>query len=335
VNRFSAGILQCSGEIDVKLQIQSDQSGSALVMVMIFFLIFTVVGTAYLSLSALEASSSVAQVQRTRAFILAESALCQSLWRINHGNDLLGTFNQDSLIADYDSLSYLLTAEGNSGNTTCQLKIQLQNDHPFNHVVGYQTSLDTLHYFMNHLPNHGIEQFSEMPDLTPVLNYYNSIADYYYYGDQPFYGLMEPGIHYVDGRVVMHNGTFLNGTLIATAGVKFLGTVTIIAQKDSDDSTRYYPAIIAGDTARTEIDISGNPQLTVYGAIFCTGCAIFLGKSISGPIVAPEIVLKGWVHINDWNDPYLYALPAGFELPEIINSKKIIVRGSWQETGYM
>jgi len=319
----------------VKLQIQSDQSGGALVLVMIFFLIFTIVGTAYLSLSALEASSSAAQVQRARAFILAESALSQSLWRLNHVDYASGTFNQDSLVADYDSLSYLLTAEGNAGNTTCHLKIQLQNDHPFNHVVGYQTSLDTLHYFMNHLPNHGIDQFSEFPSLTPALIYYNSIADYYYYGDKSFYGLMPPGIHYVDGKVVMHNGTFLNGTLIATEGVKFLGTVTIIAQKDSDDSTRYYPAIIAGDTAQTEIDISGNPQLTVYGAIFCTGSAIFLGKSISGPIVAPDIVLKGWVHINDWNDPYLYALPAGFELPESINPKKIIVRGSWQAIGYL
>jgi len=319
----------------MKLQIHFDQSGSALVMVMIFFLIFTVIGTAYLSLSALEASSSVAQVQRARAFILAESALSQSLWCINHGSDLSGSFDQDSIIANYDSTTYIITAEGNTGNTTCQLEIQLQNDHPFNHIVGYQTELDTSHYFLKHLPNHGIAQFNELPSLIPALNYYNSIADYHHYGDQFFYGIMMPGIHYVDGKATLHNGTFLYGTLIATEGVKFLGTVTIIAQKDSDDSTRYYPAIVAGDTASTEIDISGNPMLTVHGAIFATGCAIFLGKSLTGPIVAPKVVLKGWVYINDWKNPYLYSVPAGFELPVYNNYRKIILRGSWQKIGYM
>jgi hypothetical protein len=318
----------------VKLRIRSDQSGSALVMVMIFFLIFTVIGTAYLSLSALEASSSVAQVQRARSFIFAESALSQSLWRLNHGSDLLGTFDQDSLTAIYDSTTYLLTAEGKVGNTTCQLQILLQNDHHFNHVLSYTDDLDTNKYKINHLPGHEIKQFTSLPDIVQVLNYYYSIADYKYTGDQTFQGTMSSGIHFVEGEANLKNNTVLHGTIIATEMVKLLGSVTIIAQKVPPDSTSYYPAIIAGDTAKTEIDIHTNPQVTIFGAVFATGKIFIMGMA-TGPLIAPEIKLRGPNEINDHNDPFLYSIPPGFNLIESESLQKIIVRGSWQETGYL
>jgi len=318
----------------VKPQIQSDQSGGALVMVMIFFLIFTIIGTAYLSLSALEVSSSVTHVQRARAFILAESALNKSLWRINHGGVLFGTFDQDSLVAIYDSTSNLLTAEGNAGKTTCQLEILLQNDHQFNHVISYTDELDTNKYKINHLPGHDIEQFSSMPDIGPVLNYYYSIANYRYTENHTFQDSVPTGIHYVEGAATFKNNTVLYGTIIATEKVKLLGTVTIIAQKVPPDSTSYYPAIIAGDTAMTDVDIHINPQVTIFGAVYATG-EIFIMGVVSGPLIAPRIKLRGPNEMDDQNDPCLYSIPPGFDLVETASSRKIIVKGSWQKVGYM
>jgi len=335
VNRFFAGILPCSGEIEVKPRIQSDQSGGALVMVMIFFLIFTIIGTAYLSLSALEVSSSVTHVQHARAFIFAESALNLSLWRLNHGGYVSGTFNQDSLVALYDSTSNLLAAEGNTGKTTCQLEILLQNDHHFNHVISYTDELDTNKYEINNLPGHEIEQFTSLPEIEPILSYYNSMANYHYIENHTFEGVVTPGIYFVEGEATFKNNTVLHGTIIATKKVKLLGTVTIIAQKVPPDSTSYYPAIIAGDTAKTEIDIYANPQVTIFGAVYVANGEIFIMGVASGPLIAPIIKLRGPNEMDDQNDPCLYSIPPGFDLVETESSRKIIVKGSWQKVGYL
>lgn len=310
-----------------------DQSGGVLIMVMVFFLVFTIIGTAYLSLAALEGRSSIAQYQRTRAFLLAESALNLSLWRINHGPDYLGTFSNDSLAAVYDSTTYILTGTGFAGNATRQLQVQLFKDHPFNHIVSYQTLLDTSNFSLSSMTGHGISRFNPLPGIASALNYYQDSASYRYYSDQTFSGTMSSGIHFVDGNATMKNGTVLNGTLIVTEGVKFLGAVTINAQKDKSDTTRYYPALIAGDTAQTEIDITGNPQLIINGAVYSNGYIIFKGKLISGPIVAPKVILKSGVEINDQNSARYYRYPAGFDSPENFDWKKLIVKGSWRRIG--
>lgn len=303
------------------------EEGSILGLVLIWFLTMTVLGTAFLTLAAFEGQHSARQEQRAAAFFLAEGGLNLALWRINHGPDLYGTFSADGVSVVYDSITYNLSATGSSGPVFCQMDVTLFKDHPFNHIVAYCSELDTQNYYLAYRQGHGIAHFAELPEID--LGYYFAIADYYYSSDQTFSGAMSNGIHFIDGGVTMKNGTTLNGTLIATEGIRFLGSVTINAQQ-MPDSSLYYPAIIAGDTAKTEIDITGNPQLVVNGIIFSTGTVIFRGRHLTGPIVADKVTLKSGVDINDVGVTTYYQYPPGFSPQDEFDWPKEVLSGSWQ-----
>ncbi|MFA4907179.1 MAG: pilus assembly PilX N-terminal domain-containing protein [archaeon] len=301
------------------------EDGSILGMVLVFFLILTIVGTAFLTLASQESMLSAKQYHRTRAFYRAESGLNIALWRINHGADNFGTFSTDTVTVEFDTLTNILSATGTSGTAERTLQVSLFQDHPFNHIVSYQTALDTSGFILENLNGHDIQTYTQMPHV--VLSYYSSHADYYYTVDTSF-SVMTPGIYYVDGDVTMKNGTVLNGTLVATKSVKFIGTVTINAQL-VPDTTIYYPALVSGDTVQTS-DVSGNPNLTINGAVFSSGIVNFKGKTISGPIIANKVVLKSGVIIDDQGSDKYYHYPPGFTAEENFDWEKRRVKGSWR-----
>ncbi|MFH1214019.1 MAG: hypothetical protein V1681_08005 [Candidatus Neomarinimicrobiota bacterium] len=307
----------------------ASENGSVLGMVLVLFLVMTILGTAFLTLAAYEGKFSVRQEQSVAAFFRAESGLNLALWRINHGPDLLGSFSNSEVAVVYDSIGQDLTATGIAGPLSCELAVTLEEDHPFNHIVSYQTVLDTQNYYLTYREGRGIARFDPLPEVD--MGYYFSIADYYYDHDETFWGTMPPGIHYIDGKVTMQNGTFLNGTLIATEGMVFHGSVAILAQQ-MPDSSLYFPAIIAGDTAQTEIDITGTPQLVVLGIVYSTGSVIFKGRLLTGPIVAKHVTLKSGVDINDLGQTTYYQYPPGFSGPDEFDWPKSVVSSTWHRT---
>jgi len=304
------------------------ENGSILGMVMIFFLVLTIIGTAFLSMAAQEGKLSTRSVQRTQALASAECGINIGLWRINRGPDSQGTFSNGSMSVTYDSLAMVLTSTGTSVSASKTVSVELWEDHSFNHILTFGESLDTINFTLTSMKSHDIIQFNELP--TVDLAYYHSIADYIYSSDQVFSSTLNSGIHYVNGHVDAKEGTYLDGTLIATKGVKFTGHVTINAQL-VPDTTIYYPALIVCDTTSTEYDeVSGNPNLTINGAIYSTGFVSFGGKLLSGPIIAPSIELKSGVIIDDLGNPQYYNNPPGFGSPEEENDyDKFIKKGSW------
>jgi len=310
--------------MDVFRNIIKSEDGSILGMVMIFFLILTIIGTAFLSMAAQEGKLSTRSVQRTRALASAESGINIGLWRLNHGPDSQGTFSNSSMSVTYDSVAQILTSTGTSVSVSKTVSVELWRDHPFNHIVAYKTQLDTSNYTLNHLEDHGIRHFDPLPGVDTA--YYNSIADYHHVGDTSFSAPLDNGIHYIDGDVTMKNNSSLIGTLFVTGGIKFVGTVSVQAQQ-MPDSSLYYPAVVVGDTAET--DILGTPLLIIKGAVFSTGYVNFKGDTLTGPIVANKVVLKSGVVITDYGNKKYYKYPPGFLGPNIYDWEKFIEKGSW------
>ena len=300
------------------------EDGSILGMVLIFFLILTIIGTAFLSMAAQEGKLSTRSVQRTKALASAESGINIGLWRLNQGPDSQGTFSNGSMSVTYDSVAQILTSTGTSATVSKTVSVDLWQDHPFNHVVTYKTQLDTSNYTLNNLKSHGIRHFDPLPEVDYA--YYNSIANYHHVGDTSFSAPLDNGIHYIDGDVTMKNGSSLIGTLFVTGGIKFVGTVSVQAQQ-TPDSSLYYPAIVVGDTAET--DILGTPLLIIKGAVFSTGYVNFKGDTLTGPIVANKVVLKAGVVITDYGNEKYYKYPPGFLGPDIYDWVKFIKKGSW------
>ena len=302
------------------------EDGSILGMVMVFFLILTIVGTAFLTIASQESMLSAKQYHRTRAFYRAESGLNVALWRINQGADGYGTFSTDSVTVEFDTLTHILSAVGNSGSASRTLQVELFQDHPFNRIVSYHTYLDTSNFYLDNMRGHDVETYYEVPEVD--LSYYSSIADYYYSGDISFEGLMPSGIHYVDGDVTMKNGTILNGTLVTTGSIKFVGSVTINAQL-VPDTTIYYPALVSIDTAHTS-EVDGNPNLVINGAVYSDGIVDFKGQAISGPIIANKVILRSGVNVDDQGSDKYYHYPPGFIAEENFDWEKRRVKGSWK-----
>ncbi|HDP67510.1 MAG TPA: hypothetical protein ENN20_03290 [Candidatus Marinimicrobia bacterium] len=303
------------------------EAGSALASVLIFFLITTIIGMSLLSMASQEITFSRQTIQKIQSQYYAESGLSIAIWRMNQGADHLAAFSTGFTTVEIDTNNSTLTATGTAGSQTATIAWQFYADHPFNHILSYSTSLDTSNFTITSMGVHDITQFSELP--TVDLNYYYSIADYRYTGDQKFNSKLDPGIHYVVGHVDAGNGTYLDGTLIATDGIKFTGHVTVNAQMIPDTNI-YYPALVATDTTIAENDeILGNPNLNVNGAIYSTGYVSFMGEMLTGPIIAPNIELKAGVVVDDLGNPQYYTTPPGFSTSEEKDFDKFFKHGTW------
>jgi len=306
----------------------TSENGSVLGMVMVFFLFVSIIGTTLLSLASQEIMLSRSDIQKVQSEYYAESGLNIALWRMNHAADGLAAFSNNIATVEVDTNLMILTSIGTSGEKSTTIQWKYFEDHPFNHIITFGQNLDTSNFTLTSMSAHDATQFEELP--TVDMFYYYSIADYIYTGDQHFNSPLPSGIHYVNGHVDAGNGTYLDGTLIATKGIKFTGHVTINAQKVPGTNI-YYPALIACDTTLAENDeILGTPNLIVNGPIYSTGFICFKGEHISGPIIAPSVELKSGVVIDDAGSPQYYQNPPGFStVTEEKDYPKFFKKGTW------
>lgn len=304
------------------------EDGVVLAMIMVFFLFMTIVGSTLLSMASQEIMFSRHEIQKTQSYFNAESGLNIALWRINQGVDSDASFSSSSISVEVDTINLTLTANGVTGTYSTSLSWGLKEDYVFDHTISFGTVLDTSHFTLTSGAAADISQFDVLPAID--LPYYLSIADYVYYSDQVFSSVLPEGIHFINGHINANNGTELNGTLIATTGIKFVGIVTIIAQQVPDTNI-YYPALISYDSTLVEDnEVSGVPSLTILGAIYSNGFISFAGSTLSGPIIAPEVELKSGVIIDDLGYPEYYNTPPGFEPTEGQDLVKFFKIGSWR-----
>ncbi|MEA3499634.1 MAG: pilus assembly PilX N-terminal domain-containing protein [Candidatus Marinimicrobia bacterium] len=305
-------------------KIIKSENGSVLGMVLIFFLVMTIIGVAFLTMASQEASLFEKQLDKTKAFRIAESGINIALWRINSGPDLYGSFSNDSLSVTYDSTAMILSSTGISGSHQQTISVNLFIDSPFNHIISYTNTLIEQSYSLNNTPGHEEETFDELPVID--LSHYIYIADNIYYSDTTFKNTTLNGINFIFGNVTIKNDVKVYGTVVATGSIKFIAQVEIYAQQ-MPDTTTYYPALVAADTAHAvDSEIYGAPNVTIKGAIYCNGSVGIKGGEITGPIVAKDITLSNNAVITDEGSEKYYLYPPGFGNEDY---NKYIVSGSW------
>lgn len=306
-------------------EIIKSENGSVLGMVLIFFLVMTIIGIALLTMASQEAVLFEKQLDKAKAFRMAESGIDIALWRINSGSNYLGTFSNDSISVTYDSTSMVLNSTGTSGSHQQTLSVNLYEDHPFNHIASYSGTLDTSNFSMDVISGHEIRSFDALPAID--LDYFIGIADHIDTTDVTFQAASLSGIYVVLGNVIMKNGSVLYGTMVLTGSIRFIGHVEIYAQQIPDTDI-YYPALIALDSSQTlETEVDGFPNLIVEGAIYSSNFLILKGGTVSGPIVASDIVLMANAEIDDEGSDKYYNTFPGVEEEETLD--KYIDRGSW------
>ncbi len=308
----------------IKKKIIKSENGSILGMVLIFFLVMTIIGTAILTMASQEAVLFEKQLDQAEAFRMAESGIDIAMWRINNGSNDLGTFSNDSISVTYDSTSMVLNSTGISGSHQQTLSVNLYEDNPFNHTVGYQSTLDTPNCSFNVVSGHEVTSFDALPTID--IDYFIGIADHNYTTDMTFQGVTLNGIYVVLGNVTMKN-TVLYGSMISTGSIIFIGHVEIYTQQIPYTDT-YYPAIVALDSSQTlETEVDGFPNLIVEGVIYSSNYIVLKGGTVSGPIVAKDITLRNGAEINDNGSEKYYNTFPGVQVEEQLD--KLRDRGSW------
>lgn len=295
------------------------QHGSALVMAMIYFVIFSLTGMAALSLAAHYRIESVKTKQAKMVDLNMESVLNEALWRLNSGADSLANFSRDGVTSSFDENTRTLTVSG-YGKT---LTVTLEDMHPFNHGVAYRDEIDTSSYSVTLLEGHGMRQFPFLPQVDT--SYYMSNAVAVYNANTDFDSIMTPGIHFATKNVFLKQGASLEGTLVVMGKLKVVGTdVTLQAVPDSNGV--YLPALIVADSTA---DISTTPGIIIRGPIYSSGPFDMKGGTLTGPLVGTEIQLSQKLDINDLSNEKYYGYPAGFGDVTAYDWPKRILKNSW------
>lgn len=310
-----------------------DERGYILGLVLIFFVIFTILGLSFVQMSGYERLYASKHEDNMRAFYYADAGLQRGLWLINKVSKEAASFEDSTVTVVYDTTTNELISTGYSGGATYTLKVIVEQDNPFNHIVSYQTNLllgDNA--TVSHIDGAEIIQTNHFP--VPDMDYYQSIADTVIdldgTGEVKFNGDTLYGIVFVNGKVRVQNDTVIYGTLAATNDIKFAGDSEIYSQQvPGSDPPQYYPAVIASGAEQVEVE--GTPTQQVYGAIYSSGQVIQIGGQWTGPVVADDVDIRNNSTLSDNGEATYYGQPPGFEYPSGSSGDYQIKSGSWQK----
>ena len=300
-----------------------DARGAVLPIMLIFSLVVTIGGMAFLSLADGGYTMLRRPLNEIRALYLAEGVVRKAVWKLNRCSleqwSSCGSFTDTTSIgvvdAVYDSTTNVLICTGLVDDASKTISVGVGLDLPTDHVISYTnlftqngTSGDVI-YPEDAPPIY----FGALPIVD--LAFYESIADTVYTppsGIETFNYAMSPGIHYVDGDAAVKNGTVLNGTIVATGTVRFYGGSTISAQPVPGDTLTYYPAIISAGSSLSD-NMGGSPGLEINGMVYTTGTADFNPCSVNGPVLAANVSLSGVYDVT--YDLKYNRRPPGFSFP--------------------
>lgn len=112
-------------------KIIEDQCGYILGLVMIFFVVFTMLGLAFIKMGGFERLHVSKYHHRTRAFYLADGGIHKGMWLLNNVSKVAATFSNDSVNVTYDSLNLIMKSVGISGGVQDSIKAVIVNQGTF------------------------------------------------------------------------------------------------------------------------------------------------------------------------------------------------------------
>lgn len=107
-----------------------NETGSVLGLVLIYFVIFTILGMAFINIGGFEMMSTSRYYDRVRALYRAESGVHKSVWRLNKVAASSASFSDSTVSVVYKPARKQLTAVGKAGNVRKTVLVTLTNTGP-------------------------------------------------------------------------------------------------------------------------------------------------------------------------------------------------------------
>ncbi len=240
-------------------KVLKEQNGYILGMVMIFFVVFTLLGLAFLRTAGDERIHVHNYQDHLKAFYNAENGIYKGLYLLNIVSKAAATFSNDSVIVAYDSTNLTMTAEGISGSVRDSIKVYLQATWPYvlysdtdktEMKNGSGTITGDVH--SNFLVN--IVDFTLVGDSTDVIpdiavptidwSFFETKAkdvSQYSTGTLTFTSGGSPysGVWYTTTLADIQASATINGTVVSEATIAFAANTTVTATPSN------YPAVLA------------------------------------------------------------------------------------------
>lgn len=81
-----------------------EQNGNILGLVMVFFVVFSIMGLGFMRLSMFERIAGIKHYHDVQAFYHAEAGISKGLWLANHVSNAAATFSEATVSVVYDSV---------------------------------------------------------------------------------------------------------------------------------------------------------------------------------------------------------------------------------------
>ena len=242
-------------------KILKEQNGYILGLVMIFFVVFTLLGLAFLRMAGDERIHVHNYQDHLKAFYNAENGIYKGLWLLNKVSKAAATFSNDSVDVSFDSTNLTMTAEGISGSVRDSIKIYLQATWPYvlysdtdilQMTKGSGTITGDVH--SNFDVDIDAGNFTLIGDSTEVIpniavptidwSFFETKAkdvSQYSTSDIDFTAGGSPysGVWYTTNKANIQKDATINGTVVAEGAVGIRENTTVTATPSN------YPAVIA------------------------------------------------------------------------------------------
>lgn len=240
-------------------KILKEQNGYILGMVMIFFLVFTLLGLAFLRMAGDERIHVHNYQDHLKAFYNAENGIYKGLYLLNIVSKAAATFSNDSVIVAYDSTNLTMTSEGISGSVRDSIKVYLQATWPYvlysdTDKTEMKTGSGTITGDVHSNTLTDIIDFTLVGDSTDVIpdiavptidwSFFETKAkdvSQYSTGTLTFTSGGSPysGVWYTTNMVDIESGATINGTVVAEEQIDIQANTTVTATPSN------YPAVLA------------------------------------------------------------------------------------------
>jgi len=109
----------------------SDERGYVLGMVMIFFIVFTILGLSFIKMAGFERLHASNYYMKTKAFYRAEAGIYKGLWRLNRISAAAASFADSTVTVVFDSTLEEMIAVGTAGRFLDSIRVSIVEDTSF------------------------------------------------------------------------------------------------------------------------------------------------------------------------------------------------------------
>lgn len=265
-------------------KILDEQRGYILGLVLISFVIFTIMGLAFINMSSFERLHVLDYYEKVKAFYHAEAGIQKGLWLVNRVSAAAATFSDSTVSVVYDSVNLVMTATGQAGNAQKIIQVTLQSSSsgwPYAGFAGNKVKLNAkdisgiltgnIHGNDDVSIGSGISVHGTITEAPPTVNAPTVDWDFfkdeaiaagqYVTSDKTFNSSGSPysGVWYTTKKAKVEANTVINGTIVAEKDCQFEGNNITITATPSN-----YPALVG----KKKIIIKKEKSIQLNGFIY-------------------------------------------------------------------